>query len=173
MNYYDILFYFFALITLAAGGIVVFSRNIIYSAFSLLLAFFGVAGIYVLLAADFIAVAQIMIYVGGIMVLILFGVMLTNKVVDVDVKTGVLQTIPASIIVSVAAGALCGVFYITDWRVFTGMPVPETTAPKLGEMFLTTYLLPFEIISVVLLVALIGAVLIARKDKKSLELRQN
>jgi NADH-quinone oxidoreductase subunit J len=93
--------------------------------------------------------------------------------VDVDVKTGVLQTIPASIIVAVAAGALCGVFYITDWRVFTGMQAPETTAPKLGEMFLTTYLLPFEIISIVLLVALIGAAMIARKDKKSIELRQN
>jgi NADH-quinone oxidoreductase subunit J len=173
MNYYDILFYFFAAITLAGGAIVVFSKNIIYSAFSLLFAFFGVAGIYVLLAADFIAVAQVMIYVGGIMVLILFGVMLTNKVVDVEIKTGVLQTIPASIIVSVAAGALCGVFYITDWRVFTGRQPLPTTAPQLGEMFLTTYLLPFEIISVVLLVALIGAALIARKDKKSIELRQN
>jgi len=107
------------------------------------------------------------------MVLILFGVMLTNKIVDVDVKTACSRPFRRPIIVRVAAGALCGVFYITDWRVFTGMAPPSTTANKLGEMFLTTYLLPFELISIVLLVALVGAALIARKDKKSIELRQN
>ncbi|MFI5251067.1 MAG: NADH-quinone oxidoreductase subunit J [Bacteroidota bacterium] len=170
MNYYDILFYFFAVITLVSGAIVVYSKNIIYSAFSLLFAFFGVAGIYVLLGADFIAVAQVMIYVGGIMVLVLFGVMLTNKIIDVEMKTGTMQTFPASIIVAIIAGALCGIFYITDWKTFPGVPLLQTTTPQLGEMFLTTYLLPFEIVSVVLLVALIGAALIARKAKKSIEL---
>ena len=173
MNYYDILFYFFAAITLASGAVVVFSKNIIYSAFSLLFTFFGVAGIYVLLAADFIAVAQILIYVGGIMVLVLFGVMLTNKVVNVEMKTGTMQTLPASVMVAVVAGALCGVFYITDWRTVNGTEPLSSTIVPLGEMFMTTYLLPFEIVSVVLLVALIGAAMIARKDKKSLEVRQN
>ncbi len=163
MNLYDIIFYFFALIALVSGGIVVFSKNIIYSAFSLLFTFFGVAGIYVLLNADFIAVAQILIYVGGILVLLLFGVMLTSEVVNVEMKTGTLQTVPASIIVAMMAGALCGIFYITDWKIVHGVPAPASTVSSLGEMFMTTYLLPFEIASVVLLVALIGAALIARK----------
>ncbi len=171
MNFYDIIFYFFALVTLVSASIVVFSRNIIYSAFSLLFTFFGVAGIYALLSADFIAVAQLLIYVGGILVLLLFGVMLTNKVISVDIKTGTLQTLPASLVVALTAGALCGVFYATDWRVVQETPQITTTTNSLGQMFMTTYLLPFEVASVVLLVALVGAAMIARKDKLVAQLR--
>src|SRR6266853_2172784 len=122
MTLYDAVFYFFAIITIASGAIVVISKNIIYSAFALLFTFFGVAGIYVLLNADFLAVTQLLIYVGGILVLLLFGVMLTNKVVSVEMKTGTLQTFPASILVAMAAGSLCGVFYITDWKIVRGVP---------------------------------------------------
>lgn len=165
MNLFDIIFYFFALVTLVSAGIVVFSRNIIYSAFSLMFTFFGVAGIYVLLNADFLAIVQLLIYVGGILVLLIFGVMLTNKVINVDIKTGTMQTLPASLLVAMTAGSLCGVFYATDWKVVQSVPQMDTTTNKLGEMFMTTYLLPFEVASVVLLVALIGAALIARKDK--------
>jgi NADH-quinone oxidoreductase subunit J len=165
MNYFDIIFYFFAVVTIVSAGIVVFSRNIIYSAFALLFTFFGVAGIYVLLNADFIAVAQLLIYVGGILVLLLFGVMLTNKVVTVDLKAGTLRTFPASILVALTAGALCGIFYITDWRVVEHVRDIGTTTNALGELFLTTYVLPFEVASVILLVALIGAAIIARRDK--------
>jgi len=165
MTLYDIIFYFFAVITLTSATIVVFSRNIIYSAFALLFTFFGVAGIYVLLNADFIAVAQLLIYVGGILVLLLFGVMLTNKVVSVDIKTGALQTFPALIVTASLAGALCAVFSITDWKIVHGAtPVASTTA-SIGELFMTTYLLPFEIASIVLLVALVGAAFLARKDR--------
>ena len=168
MNLYDVIFYFFAIITLVSAGIVVFSKNVIYSAFSLLFTFFGVAGIYVLLNADFIAVTQVLIYVGGILVLMLFGVMLTNKVIDVDMKTGTLQTVPASIIVAATAGALCGVFYITDWKIVrTNVESTTSTTAGLGEMFMTSYLLPFEIASIILLVALVGAAMIARKEQQS------
>ena len=86
MDLYDIVFYFFGVIVLASAWVVVSSRNIVYSAFALLFTFFGVAGLYVLLSADFLAVAQVLIYVGGILVLLLFGVMLTNKVVSVDMN---------------------------------------------------------------------------------------
>ena len=165
MNFYDTIFYFFAFVTLTSAAVVVFSRNIIYSAFSLLFTFFGVAGIYVLLNADFLAVAQLLIYVGGILVLLLFGVMLTNKVINVEMKTGTLQTIPASIIVAMTAGSLCGVFYVTDWKIVRSVPTMATTTNSLGEMFMTTYALPFEVASVVLLVALVGAAMIARRDK--------
>lgn len=166
MSLFDIIFYFFAIITLVSAGIVVFSRNIIYSAFSLLFTFFGVAGIYILLNADFIAVAQLLIYVGGILVLLLFGVMLTNKVISVDIKTGTVQTLPASLLVAMTAGSLCGIFYVTDWKIVQSVPEVSTTTYSLGEMFMTTYLLPFEVASVILLVALIGAVMIARRDKQ-------
>lgn len=165
MNLYDTVFYFFGIITLVSAWVVATSRNIVYSAFALLFTFFGVTGIYVLLSADFVAVAQLLIYVGGILVLLLFGVMLTNKVVSVEMKTGTLQTMPASVIVAMTAGALCAVFYITDWKVVRSQPTMTTTTDTLGRMFMTTYLLPFEVASIALLVALVGAALIARKER--------
>ncbi len=168
LNFYDIVFYFFAAVTVISAMVVVFSRNIMYSAFSLLFTFFGVAGIYVLLNADFIAVAQLLIYVGGILVLLMFGIMLTNRVISVDIKTGTMQTLPASVLAAFTAGALCGIFYITDWKVIEHIPDVKTTTNPLGEMFMTTYVLPFEVVSVVLLVALVGAAMMARKDKSSL-----
>ena len=166
MELFDIIFWLFALITLGSAVVVVFSRNIIYSAFSLLFTFFGVAGVYVLLGADFIAVTQILVYVGGILVLLVFGVMLTNKVVDVDMKTGTLQVLPAAMVVALTAGTLCGIFYVTDWRLIPSENVIPTTAGALGEMMMTSYLLPFEVASIVLLVALVGAAMIARKERK-------
>jgi len=165
MDLYDTVFYFFGVIVLASAWIVVSSRNVVYSAFALLFTFFGVAGLYVLLSADFLAVAQLLIYVGGILVLLLFGVMLTNKVVSVDIKAGTLRTMPASVIVAATAGALCGVFYMTDWKVAANLPQIGSTTDTLGRMFMTRYLLPFEVASIALLVALVGAVLIARRER--------
>ncbi len=167
MGLIDLLFYFFAFITVASAAIVVFSRNIIYSAFSLLFTFFGVAGLYVLLTADFLAVTQLLIYVGGILVLMLFGVMLTNKVVSVDIKTGTMKILPAAIITAMIAGTLLGIFTVTDWKTNPGTASDiSTTANTIGEMFMTIYLLPFEIASIVLLVALLGAAILARRDKE-------
>ena len=167
MQLFDIVFFLFAFITIASAFIVVFSRNIIYSAFSLLFTFFGVAGLYVLLQADFLAVTQILIYVGGILVLLLFGVMLTNKVVNVEIKTGTLHTVPALILVAVVAGSLSGLFYSTWRNVDAPVSSITTTTKSLGEMLMTGYLLPFEIASVILLVALIGAAFIARRERKA------
>jgi NADH-quinone oxidoreductase subunit J len=166
MDLYTIIFYFFVLITLGAASVVVFSRNIVRAAFSLLFAFFGVAGIYVFLLADFIAITQLLIYVGGILVLILFGVMLTSRQIQVDVKTGSIQILPAVIIVSAFAGILAGIFWTTDWKVNPFLQSMDKTAPIIGELLLTKYLLPFEIASILLLVALIGAAMIARREKK-------
>ncbi|MBI3111596.1 MAG: NADH-quinone oxidoreductase subunit J [Ignavibacteriales bacterium] len=166
MDLFTIVFYFLAIITLGAGAVVVFSRNIIHAAFALLFAFFGVAGLYVLLMADFIAITQLMIYVGGILVLVLFGVMLTSQVLDVQMKSGTIQTFPAVLVVSALAGTLVGIFWSTPWKTTAAAPM-EVTAAKIGEMLLTSYLLPFEIASVVLLAALIGAALIARREKNA------
>lgn len=168
MQLFDIVFFVFAFITVASAFIVVFSKNIIYSAFSLLFTFFGVAGLYVLLHADFLAVTQVLIYVGGILVLMLFGVMLTNKVVNVELKSGTLNTIPALILVAIVAGTLGGLFYST-WK-GVGAPatgIEPTTTKALGELLMTRYLLPFEIVSIVLLVALMGAAMYARRRPKT------
>jgi NADH-quinone oxidoreductase subunit J len=165
MQLFDLVFYVFAFITIVSAFIVVFSKNVIYSAFSLLFTFFGVAGLYVLLQADFLAVTQILIYVGGILVLMLFGLMLTNKVVNVEIKTGTVQTVPALILVAIVAGTLAGLFYSTWRSAGSSMITLPPTTRTLGEMLMTSYLLPFEIASIVLLVSLIGAAMTARRKK--------
>ncbi|MCC6397764.1 MAG: NADH-quinone oxidoreductase subunit J [Bacteroidetes bacterium] len=166
MDTFDIVFYAFAAITVLSAFVVVFSRNIMYAAFSLLFTFCGVAGLYVLLQADFLAVTQILIYVGGILVLLLFGVMLTNKVVSVDIKTGTLHTIPAMILAAIVLGSLAAVFYAT-WST-TPDPVASTTTTTkaIGELLMTSFVLPFEVASVILLAALVGAALMARRTRK-------
>lgn len=165
MELTTIIFYFFAIITVASAAVVVLSRNIVRAAFALLITLFGVAAFYVLLMADFVAVVQLLIYVGGILVLLVFGVMLTSRQISVDIKSGSVQTLPAVIIVAALAGTLAGSLWATPWKTITQPPASQTTAPGIGEQFLTNYLLPFEIASILLLVALVGAALIARRER--------
>ncbi|OGU77714.1 MAG: NADH-quinone oxidoreductase subunit J [Stygiobacter sp. RIFOXYC12_FULL_38_8] len=165
MNYYDIMFYIFAAITLVSAWFVVTTRNVIYSAFFLLFTFFGVAGIYVLLAADFIAVVQIMVYVGGILILLLFGVMLTNTITNVDIRTGASNLLPASIATGILMGAVVSVMWYTEWKI-QPTAAPNTTIKELGRLLLTDYVLVFELLGLLLLVALIGAASIARREKE-------
>ena len=167
MDLTTVVFYLFALITLASAAVVVFSKNIVYSAFALLFAFFGVAGLYALMMADFLAVTQLLIYVGGILVLVLFGVMLTSNVLDVQIRAGAMHVLPALLIVGALAAVLLTVFWSTDWTLVRELVPVEQTGPDIGRLFLTTYLLPFEIASVILLVALIGAAMIARRERKA------
>ena len=166
MELFSIVFYVFALLTLVSASFVVLSKNIVHSAFSLLFTFFGVAGLYVLLMADFLAITQLMIYVGGILILVIFGVMLTSRQINVDAKTGTVQTLPAVLIVAAIAGTLVGMFWSTNWPQMGSLPETISSGKKIGDLLLTSYVLPFEIASVILLVALIGAAMIARREKK-------
>lgn len=167
MHTIDLIFYFFAVLIVLSASVVVFSKNIVYSAFALLFTFFGVAAIYVLLTADFLAVTQLLVYVGGILVLMLFGVMLTHKLMSVEIAVKPMRILPAAIITAMIAGTLIGIFTTTQWKNIEALDGNQikTTTNAIGEAFLTTYLLPFEVASVVLLVALIGAALLARREK--------
>jgi NAD(P)H-quinone oxidoreductase subunit 6 len=158
-----VIFYLVAAVTVGSAAMVAFSRNIIYSAFSLLGAFAGVAGIYVFLGADFVAAVQLLIYVGGILVLILFAVMLTHRITDVKITNRAAGKIPALAIVGVLAGLLVQTIRQTPWAKAKEVLYVPTSA-KIGDMFLQDYLLPFELASLVLLAALIGAVVLARKE---------
>lgn len=160
----SIVFYLFAAMTVASAAMVVFLRNIVYAAFSLLLTFFGVAGLYVLLSADFLAATQVLLYVGGILVLILFGVMLTQKVMQVELRVTTIQTVPALVVVGLFIVTMLSVAFRTDWPVKTTQAIEPTTR-RIGELLMTDYLLPFEIASFLLLGALVGATLLARREK--------
>lgn len=168
MTTYDFIFYLFSVIIVVSAFIVVAARNIIYSAFSLLFTFFGVAGIYVLLNADFIAVVQVIIYVGGILVLIIFGVMLTNKITNVEIKTESIHIIPATIVTGLIGGTLVAVLTKTTWRVSEPVNVDKSVI-EIGRYLVTHYMILFELAGIILLVALIGAVMIARKEKLQLD----
>jgi NADH-quinone oxidoreductase subunit J len=162
MNYYDLIFYLFAAVTLLSALMVVTNKNIVHSAFYLLFTFFGVAGLYVLLAADFIAIVQLIVYVGGILILLLFGVMLTNKITNVEIRSGTINLVPAVIGVGLFAGALLASVLNAPWK--TNLPEKEFPTTKiLGTLLLQEYLLIFELLGIVLLIALIGAASIARK----------
>ncbi|MBU0560934.1 MAG: NADH-quinone oxidoreductase subunit J [Bacteroidetes bacterium] len=165
MNVYDIIFYLFAAITLASGFLVVTVKNIVHSAFYLLFTLFGIAGIYVLLGADFIAIVQLLVYVGGILILLLFGVMLTNKITDVDIKTGTLHIVPAVIGVGIFWGAITSILTSTHWKSLPAENIEPTTA-QIGTLLITDYVLVFELLGILLLIALIGAATIARRDNK-------
>jgi len=158
-------FYLVVVVTLGSAMMVAFSRNIIYSAFSLLGTFAGVAGIYIFLGADFVAAVQLLIYVGGILVLVLFAVMLTHRITDVEITNRAAGRIPALIVVGVLVYLLAQTVRETPWAKAKEIVYAATTA-KIGDLFLDTYLLPFELASLVLLAALIGAVVIARKEIK-------
>ena len=141
---------------------VVLSPNLIHSAVSLLFTLFGVAGLYVFLYADFIAAAQIIIYVGGILVLIIFGVMLTNNIADPKLSNKSQNQLVGGVFSFALLIMLSNIVFDTNWFV-KELITRESTVNDIGMMLLSTYLLPFEVVSILLLAALIGAAMLSRK----------
>lgn len=161
---YTICFWFLALLTVGSAGIVAFSSNIMRSAFALLLTFWGVAGLYALSGADFLAAAQVLIYVGGILVLIKFAVMLTHKISDFKLANDSTYSPQALLaFLSLLLVLLWTVVFGVDWVENPNAGMPPTSR-GIGEALMTTYLLPFEVVSVLLLGALIGATFLVRKE---------
>jgi NADH:ubiquinone oxidoreductase subunit 6 (subunit J) len=162
MNVSDMIFLVVACVVVGSAAGVVLSRSLIYSGFSLLFTFFGVAILYVLLGADFLAATQVLIYVGGILVLLLFGVMLTHRLYNLNLRTETFQLLPGMLISFAVFVSLALVATQTRWHWAENKVVAPTTN-QIGTAFLTDYLLPFEIASILLLVALIGAAMLVRR----------
>ncbi len=159
------IFYGLALLTVGSAMLVAFSRNIVYSTFALLGAFMGVVGIYILLAADFVAMVQLLVYVGGILVLTIFAVMLTAGIGDVTVSNRAVGTGAGIFTVGIAGIVMLYAIGRTQWHQAVGVaPAPTTYA--IGNAFLGEYVLPFEVASLVLLAALIGAIVISRHEAR-------
>jgi NADH-quinone oxidoreductase subunit J len=115
-----------------------------------------------MLGADFVAVVQLIVYVGGILILLLFGVMLTNKITNVDIKSGTIHALPASIVLGLFAGALAAAVLNTKWKIVAS-PETSSSTVSLGNMLINEYALIFELLGIVLLIALIGAASMARR----------
>jgi len=142
---------------------VVISPNLVHSAVALLFTLFGVAGLYIFLYADFLAATQVVVYVGGILVLIIFGVMLTNKIDTPSIASSSSNQLIGAFVSLLLFAFQLGVIFKTNWPVWDGTVVEDTVRP-IGRMLLTEYLLPFEVVSILLLGALIGAATLSRKD---------
>jgi NAD(P)H-quinone oxidoreductase subunit 6 len=160
------IFVFLALAALVGAAAVALSRNIFWSAMGLLSSLVGVGGMYVLLSADFVAITQLLVYIGGVLVLIIFAVMLTSQIQDVNVSNRSMGIAGGFVVFWVVATLLSFVALWAPWKVTPQPPVEETTA-AIGNGLLGKWLLPFEIASVVLVATMIGAIVIARKEVKS------
>ena len=154
-----LVFYALAALTILSAFFVVFSRNIVHAGFSLLFTLFGVAGLYATLGSDFLAVTQVIVYIGGILVLVLFTVMMTR--IPAHGGRELDRTIPAGIFALLLFALLYKLITGSRWAVATLAP-PEAKTALLGSKFLTAYLFPFEFVSLVLLVAMIGAAILIR-----------
>jgi len=161
----QLVFYLIAAVTVGSALLVAFSRNIVYSTFALLGAFMGVVGIYVLLAADFVAMVQLLVYVGGILVLTIFAVMLTQGIADVTVSNREVGIVPGLVTVLILGAVLLFAVLRTHWHVAPPSTVAPTTY-EIGNAFLGDYVLPFEVASLVLLASLLGAIVISRHEAR-------
>ena len=158
----EIVFWLIAVFTIVSASFVVLNNQLLYSAIALLFSLFGVAGLYIFLWADFIAGIQLLVYIGGINVLIIFGIMLTNKISSVrlsqtNVQQGVGAVVALWLLILISL-----VISKTPWLQIEASE-PAETVSVIGTLLLSKYLLPFEAISLLLLGALIGAALLSRE----------
>jgi len=159
-----IVFYGVAALSIAAGLGVVLARGIFHSALFLTAMLGSVAGAYVVLGADFLAAVQILVYVGAIMVLIIFGIMLTPRSVEIQEAGGQGQAVSGTVVAVAIFIVSAGVLTAGVWPKLSPTPTDVPTTPAIGIGLLTTFGLPFELASVLLLLAMIGAIVVARED---------
>ena len=155
-------FYVLAALTLVSALMIAMVRDLIHAVLFLILSFIGVAGIYITLSADFVAVVQVLIYAGAIAVLMLFAILLTPRS-DRD-NAGVSYSAPISVIAGLVGATIIFVGLKTEWAKVDSDRV-DTTAAAIGEALLDPFVLPFEVASVVLMVAMIGAIILVRASE--------
>lgn len=156
-----IAFYVLAITTGICALMVAAVRELIQAVVFLALTFVGIAGIYIVLSADFVAVAQVLIYAGAVAVLMTFAVMLTPAADRKNSETAF--QLPAAILAGLLFAVVVFVIYDTNWRI-SGREAFPATAASLGEAFLKPFVVPFEIASVLLLTAMVGAIVLTKEE---------
>ena len=158
-------FYVLAGLTLGSAACVMVSRDLFHAVLLLIVTFVGIAGFFILLSADFLAMAQIIIYVGAISVLLLFAVLLTPRAGRNNDETA--MALPAVLLAVSMAAVFLFVIFDADWATVEESPV--VTAEVLGEALLGPWVVPFEIASVLLTAALVGSIMLARTPEEEAE----
>ena len=160
-----IVFWIISFVIVLSALMVVTLKNIFHCALVLVLCLFSVAGIYILLNAEFLAAAQVLIYVGAVAILMIFAVMLTSQLASTKIR----QTTESALV----AFFLCIIFLLSTillvtktgiWR-YTEKALPVDNIVIIGKYLMTEFMLPFEVVSVLMIAAMIGAILLARKEK--------
>ena len=168
MTFETLIFYFLAAILLIAGGRVVTARNPVHAALYLVLAFFTAAGLWILLEAEFLAITLVLVYVGAVMVLFLFVVMMLDFNMDL-LRAGFWRNLPLALVVAVLmAGEMA---LVVGGRHFSDNPplvhaAGYSNTKELGRLIYTEYVYPFEIASVLLLVAIVAAIALTLRHRK-------
>ncbi|GIV77129.1 NADH-quinone oxidoreductase subunit J [Litorilinea aerophila] len=159
----QVIFILIGLFTAVSALLVVVAPNLFHNALALVATFFGVTGLYVLLEAEFLAVSQVLIYVGAISTLITFAIMLTRGMMYGRTSPTNQQRLAAAIMAVLFFLVLAGLLVHVPWPVVGAeLKAGEAIIADLGELFVTTYLIPFELMALLLLVALAGALMLAR-----------
>ena len=157
-----IAFWVLAALTLGSAAMIILVRNLLHALLFLILTFIGMAGLFITLSADFVAVVQVLIYAGAIAVLLLFAIMLSPRS-DRD-NAGNLLQLPALVLSGLFAAGITFVVIETNWREAARGSF-DTTANAIGQALLRPFVLPFEIASVLLVAAMIGAIVLVRDDE--------
>ncbi len=157
-------FYTLAFMLVGSSAMAVSVRNIFHAAIYLILALFSVAGLFVLLQAEFLAAIQVLVYVGGVAMIMIFAVMLTSKIGDARIKAQNEQVGIGLVVCLVLFVTLGFTLWSTNWPT-TEMPLAADNVRAIGRLLMTRFVLPFEIVSILLLAAMIGAIVIATKQR--------
>jgi NADH-quinone oxidoreductase subunit J len=165
MTVIQAVFFLVAAFTTAAAFLVVLAKNIVHCAIALVFTFFGVAALYVLLDAEFLAAVQVLLYVGGITILLLFAIMLTSRISAGGVKI-MNEQVGMSAVVVFAIFALMAIASLKGFALVGSPPPASYATASLGRLLLTTYVLPFEAVSILLLAAMVGAIILARRERE-------
>ena len=165
----SIIFFGLAAVTVLGAIGAAIAPRIVHAGFSLIAAFLGVAGLYAMLGADFVAFSQIIVYIGGILVLLVFGILLTDRT---ETALGLKKPQPRTAAIVMGGVVLLGLLLAigaTDWNAIQDPGAPEPTTSMIGRAFLDPngFLVPFELASVLLLAALVGAAYLVRRRRTS------
>jgi NADH:ubiquinone oxidoreductase subunit 6 (subunit J) len=170
MNFAELIFYGFSALTIACAGAIIFVKNVLYCALCLLGSFLGIAALYVFAFADFLAIAQIMIYIGGVLLLLIFGIMLSrrlagDKFIVAESRNMFPGIIAGASFFGILTYLLIQVNFAEIGRIAAYNPMSSQSSVKtIGKNLMTDYALPFEASGIILMVALIGAAFIAGKN---------
>jgi NADH:ubiquinone oxidoreductase subunit 6 (subunit J) len=160
-----IAFWVLSLMTLGSALMIAFVRDLVHAVLFLVLSFMGIAGLYITLSADFVAVVQVLIYVGAISVLMLFAILLTPR--SARDNAPVSYAAPIGLVAGLVGAIIIFAALDTDWRAISDAGFSAGTAKLIGAALLDPFALPFEVASVLLVVAMVGAIILVRPGEEA------